>query len=237
MDSGGKDRGGGVAGGHCCRDSTNRFGGASGIVPGVPDELSEPEPRQEDARPRRWGPGILTALVVGVVVLGVVVLGEGGSSSPGRAAEITVPALASPGGGGNQAPDFALTLYDGTEFNLARHLTEDGRPVFLNFWASWCPPCRAEMPDISTAAERHPEIFFLGIAVSDSPEAAAAFAAESDVSYPLGHDATGAIERHYPSPGLPATFLISGSGEILRTYVGQMPPSLIEELVEELRRA
>jgi thiol-disulfide isomerase/thioredoxin len=181
-----------------------------------------------DRPERRWGPGILVALAVGLVVFGVVLLGEGGSAVP----EGSAPA--EPARSADAAVGFSLTLYDGTHFDLATHLAEDGRPVFLNFWASWCPPCRAEMPDISAAAERHPEVLFLGIAVSDSPDAAAAYADEVDVSYRLGFDATGMIEAHYPAPGLPATFLISSSGEIVRSHVGQMHPDVIEQLVVEL---
>ncbi len=181
---------------------------------------------------RRWGTGVLSALAVGLVVFGVMLLGDRGSTSGG--ADVTIPALPAAGDGRDQAIDFALTLFDGSEFSLSRHLTEDGRPVFLNFWASWCPPCRAEMPDIDEAARRHPEVQFLGIAVSDEVGAAQRYADEVDVSYPLGFDSTGTIEANYPSPGLPVTFLISGSGEIVRTYVGQMPPDLIEALVLEV---
>jgi len=184
--------------------------------------------RQRSKTTRRWGPGILTALAVGLAVFGFVLIGDDGASSSDR------PSGTEPAPRGEAAVDFTLTLFDGTEFNLREHLSEDGRPVFLNFWASWCPPCRAEMPDISASAERHPEVLFLGIAVSDTREAAAAYADEVAVSYPLGFDATGTIEAHYPAPGLPATFLISSRGEIIGTHVGQVRPEQIEQLVGEL---
>ena len=188
----------------------------------------------EDHKPGRfrWGTGVLSALAVGLVVFGVMLFGERGNE-PGVAADQTVARPAA-SAGGEQAFPFSLTFFDGTSFDLAGHLATDGRPVFLNFWASWCPPCRAEMPDISEAAAAHPEVQFIGIAVSDDEAPAREYAAEVQVGYPLGFDATGVIEAHFPSPGLPATFLISGSGEIVRTYVGQMSPALIEELVAEL---
>ena len=188
-----------------------------------------------DPLPRRfWGTGVLTAIAVGLVVFGVMLLSDRGSggepSSPGASPAATTT-LAPPG---DAAAGFALTLFDGTPFDLAEHLEEDGRPVFLNFWASWCPPCRQEMPDISAAAAANPGVQFLGIAVSDDPAAAEAYAGEIDVAYPLGADATGIIEERYPSPGLPATFLISGDGRIIGTYFGLMTPEVIDSLIAGL---
>ncbi len=180
----------------------------------------------------RWGTGILSALAIGLVVFGLVLFGEQGGSGVTTAGQEAARPEAS--GGGESAFPFSITFFDGSTFDLAQHLETDGRPVFLNFWASWCPPCRAEMPDISEAAAAHPEVKFIGIAVSDEETPAREYATEVQVGYPLGFDTTGVIEAHYPSPGLPATFLISEQGEVVRTYVGQMSPELIEELITEL---
>jgi thiol-disulfide isomerase/thioredoxin len=182
----------------------------------------------------RWGTGILSALAVGLVVFGMVLFSERGNSTP---SDSSGPARPAAQAGGEIAFPFELTFFDGAVFSLEEHLSGDGRPVFLNFWASWCPPCRAEMPDISEAADRYPDVMFIGVAVSDDEAPARQYADEVQVSYPLGFDTTGVIEAHYPSPGLPATFLISSSGEIVRTYVGQMSPALIEELIGELTGA
>lgn len=94
---------------------------------------------------------------------------------------------------GGPAPDFTLTLFDGTDFRLSRHLSDDGRPVVLNFWASWCAPCREEMPAFDTVARRRPEVLFVGVAVRDTEAEARSFAAEIGVAYPLGIDADGKI--------------------------------------------
>jgi thiol-disulfide isomerase/thioredoxin len=188
------------------------------------------EPDVPDPLPRRhWGTGVLTAIAAGLVVFGVMLLSDRGSG--GEPAEGSTTTAAPSAG---SAADFALTLFDGTPFDLGEHLATDGRPVFLNFWASWCPPCRQEMPDISAAAAATPGVQFLGIAVSDDPAAAAAYAGEIDLAYPLGADTTGVIEAQYPSPGLPATFLISGDGRIVGTYFGLMSPDVIDRLVAEL---
>lgn len=195
-----------------------------------------PESDSPDPLPRRhWGTGVLTAIAVGLVVFGVMLFSDRGSGGEPAAASSTRPpaetTLAPPGA---PAADFSLTLFDGTVFDLGEHLATDGRPVFLNFWASWCPPCRQEMPDISSAAAATPGVQFLGIAVSDDPAAAEAYAGEIDVAYPLGADITGVIDARYPSPGLPATFLISGDGQIVGTYFGLMAPEVIDRLVADL---
>jgi hypothetical protein len=91
------------------------------------------------------------------------------------------------------------------------------------------------MPHISAAAQRHDDVLFLGVAVSDDEAAAASFAAEIDVAYALGFDPAGMVDAHYPAPGLPATFLISGGGDIVGTFIGQMHPDVIEQLVADLR--
>jgi thiol-disulfide isomerase/thioredoxin len=129
------------------------------------------------------------------------------------------------------APVFRATLLDGASFDLADHLSRDGRPVVLNLWASWCPPCREEMPDLDAAARRHPEVLFLGIAVDDDPGAAAAAAGLIAVSYPIGIDDDGSVAEAFPSPGLPATFLIDGDGTLIGAVYGRLDPDRIEELV------
>jgi thiol-disulfide isomerase/thioredoxin len=78
--------------------------------------------------------------------------------------------------------------------------------VVLNFWASWCVPCRTEMPEFDRFATAHPEVTVIGVAVEDTEEAARAFAAEVGVGYPLGLDDS--IGDLYPRLGLPTTYVI-----------------------------
>lgn len=129
------------------------------------------------------------------------------------------------------APVFQVTLFDGKVFDLATHLSRDGRPVLLNLWASWCPPCRREMPLFDDAARRHPQVLFLGVAVRDDPQAAAAAVQELEVAYPLGADLDGTLDAAFPSPGLPATFLIDGDGTLLGAVYGGLGRQDIEDLV------
>lgn len=134
---------------------------------------------------------------------------------------------------GAAAPDFGLTLFDGTDFTLSSHLANDARPIVLNLWASWCVPCRIEMPAIDAVANRRPDIFFLGIAVQDTEAAARAFADEVGVGYSLGYDVDGTILEKYPILGLPATWIIAGDGTVAAQFFGQLDEGTLTELIEE----
>ena len=129
------------------------------------------------------------------------------------------------------APRFTVPTLDGGSFSLADHLERDGSPVFLNLWASWCPPCRAEMPAIDAAATRHPDVKFVGVAVQDDFQAAARFAQEIGVSYAIGLDEYDEVDALYPSAGLPVTYLIGADGTVVRALFGQLDESQIDESI------
>lgn len=120
------------------------------------------------------------------------------------------------------APIFSVPTTDGGEFSLSEHIADDGRPVFLNLWASWCFPCREEMPAIDAAALAHPEVAFIGVAVQDSETDATEFAEEIGVSYSLGIDDDAEVENAYNPLGLPASYIISGEGVIVERIFGKV---------------
>ncbi|MGH3649200.1 MAG: TlpA family protein disulfide reductase [Acidimicrobiia bacterium] len=132
---------------------------------------------------------------------------------------------------GESAPDFTVGLFDGTVFTLSSHLADDGRPVVLNFWASWCVPCRVEMPAIDTVARQRPDILFLGVAVQDTETTAQAFSDEIGVGYPLGYDSDGTILESYPILGLPATWYITGDGVVAGQWFGQLDETTLTEFI------
>ncbi|HUP16399.1 MAG TPA: TlpA disulfide reductase family protein [Acidimicrobiia bacterium] len=134
---------------------------------------------------------------------------------------------------GGLAPDFTLTLFDGTRFTLSRHLIDDGRPVVMNFWASWCVPCREEMPTFDRVSQSRPDVLILGVAVRDTEGEARAFAAEIGVGYPLGLDSDGAILNLYPILGLPTTWFISDNGRIANIRAGLLDQDDIERLIDQ----
>jgi thiol-disulfide isomerase/thioredoxin len=125
------------------------------------------------------------------------------------------------------APIFAVETMDGT-FSLSEHLANDGKPVFLNLWASWCYPCREEMPAIDAAARAHPEVTFIGVSVQDARDDATAFAEEIGVDYTLGFD-DGTVDGAYAPLGLPASFIISADGVILERIFGKVTEADLDE--------
>ncbi|MDP8959946.1 MAG: TlpA family protein disulfide reductase [Actinomycetota bacterium] len=131
------------------------------------------------------------------------------------------------------APDFDLTLFDGQEFSLSGHLASDRRPVLLNLWASWCVPCREEMPLLEEGSRRHPEVLFLGVAVEDELRAARTFAEEVGVTYPLALDETGTLLAKYPTFGLPTTWFISSDGMVVGRVIGAVTEPQLEGLLTQ----
>jgi DsbE subfamily thiol:disulfide oxidoreductase len=128
------------------------------------------------------------------------------------------------------APAITGTTLDGQPFSLAEYR---GTPVVLNFWASWCAPCRRELPAIAAFAKAHPEVQVLGVNYQDGLDAAKAFAAENGVAWPSVVD-DGPIGAAYEVPGLPATYLIDAQGRIVERLLGEVTEEQLEERIKVL---
>jgi cytochrome c biogenesis protein CcmG/thiol:disulfide interchange protein DsbE len=129
-----------------------------------------------------------------------------------------------------QAPSFTLTLFGGKMIKL-----EDirGKVVFLNFWASWCPPCRAEARTLEVAWKKYKDrgVIFLGVNIQDKEEDARAFIQEFGITYMNGTDETGRVAIDYGVWGIPETFFIDGQGRITYKHVGGIGlPTIIAKL-------
>lgn len=120
---------------------------------------------------------------------------------------------------GKPAPPFTLSRLDGGTVRL-----EDlrGKVVFLNFWASWCPPCREEarMLEAAWRAYEDRDVLFVGANMQDEESAARAFLEEFGVTYPNGVDRGSRIAIDYGVWGLPETFIIDRTGRITYKHVG-----------------
>ncbi|MDH3469905.1 MAG: TlpA family protein disulfide reductase [Acidimicrobiia bacterium] len=196
--------------------------------PGPGDQAEPIEPEAIDSRRRLLPVAIVVALLLMAVpvVLWVtssepqpvvsVVPNDDASTAESAPEPADLPGIVESG----LAPDFDAELLDGGSYRLSDHLANDGRPVFLNLWASWCFPCREEMPAIDALAGAHPEILFLGVAIEDSLSGAKGFAEEIGVTYPLAFDETNEVSDRYPILGLPGTFLISADGELVAKLIG-----------------
>jgi len=135
---------------------------------------------------------------------------------------------------GRQAPPFTLTLFDGKRLSLENLR---GKVVFLNFWASWCPPCRAEARELEATWQRvkDQEVIFLGIDIQDTEEDARAFLKEFSITYPNGRDASGKVAIDYGVWGIPETFFIDRRGRITYKHVGTLGQALITAKLDEAR--
>lgn len=134
------------------------------------------------------------------------------------------------------APDFTLNTLDGHEVTLS---SLRGDPVVLNLWASWCPPCRAEMPAIQRVYEQNRErglqILAVNMTYQDSVSAAAAFVSEFGLSFPVPLDTTGIVGNGYQMRALPTTFFIDREGVIQKVIIGgPMSEATLQSAVEAL---
>ncbi len=109
-----------------------------------------------------------------------------------------------------------------------------GRPVLVNLWATWCAPCREEMPLLQATSERHQQVQFLGVNTQDTPEAAAGFLAKTGVTYPQVLDPDGQLLDFLRVPGLPVTVVLDADGRITGRHIGQLHPESIENLLTTL---
>jgi peroxiredoxin len=136
---------------------------------------------------------------------------------------------------GERAPNFELTTLQGQRLALTDLA---GKPVVLNFWASWCAPCRAEMPVFEKTYRAYEDrgVVFVGAAVEDDVMSASEFARHLGITYPLGLDEGGTIARDYRLLGLPGTMFISRDGTLMRRWSGVLDKRQLSQFVEEIVR-
>ena len=135
----------------------------------------------------------------------------------------------------SQAPSFALALFDVKTIRL-----EDfrGKAVLINFWASWCIPCRAEAPALESAWQKHKDqdMVFLGVNIQDKEEDARAFMNEFGITYLNGRDPNGKIAVDYGVWGIPETFFIDPQGSITYKHAGELKAAIIAAKLDDAMR-
>ncbi|MDX8411140.1 MAG: TlpA disulfide reductase family protein [Mariprofundaceae bacterium] len=131
------------------------------------------------------------------------------------------------------APKFTLELLDGGEFQMSSH---KGKPVMLNFFASWCHPCRVESPElVSVRGEYEAKgVSFLAIAIDDTEEDVKKFIEKLGFSFPIGIDKTGEIKDAFGVYGLPTTYFIGKKGLINYTHSGSATKELLRHELDKL---
>jgi cytochrome c biogenesis protein CcmG, thiol:disulfide interchange protein DsbE len=135
---------------------------------------------------------------------------------------------------GETAPDFQLQTFDGKKVRL--HDLR-GKPLFLNFWASWCENCKDEAPDLNRAYEKfHSNVQFVGVdlAAGDQKEQALQFIQDYHVPYTILADQNGDVGDSYQVNELPTTYFIDKQGKIVSIYTGQLTADAIDQKLSEL---
>lgn len=133
------------------------------------------------------------------------------------------------------APDFALPVIHRGEPGARVRLSEQrGKPILLDFWASWCMPCREQSKVIERVRARHPGLVVIGINVSDDPNRARAYLAESNPSWLVLEDAQGAANQSYEVETLPTLVTIDEAGNIAAIRRRFVPERELGALVNEV---
>jgi len=133
----------------------------------------------------------------------------------------------------DQADDFSLKLMAGGTLTLSELR---GKAVMVDFWSSWCPPCRREAPVLAEVYLEYEglPVEFVGVDIWDVPSAAQEHIDRYNVPYPNGIDADGIIVINYGVTGLPEKFFISPEGTIVKKFVGPMSPSKLRGILNDM---
>ena len=162
---------------------------------------------------------------VGVVVLALVLmLGYGLAGKQGNTGNSLLA---------HEAPDFTLELFDGNTLTLSGLR---GQPVVVNFWASWCPPCREEAADVERVWRDYQDrgVVFVGVNVSDARQDALDYIEEFDITYSNGPDSGKEAYDAYGVTGFPETFFVNSQGIVVRKFVGPVDQQTLAAFVEDL---
>jgi len=164
------------------------------------------------------------AAVAGIVAWAVAVRDDGAASPrpPGRVASAGVAEV------GDPAPDFTLSTLDGASVTLAEL---KGRPVVVNFWASWCNPCREEFPLLAEALDSHEnaDLAIVGITYRDIESDSRDFVEDMGVTWPQGVDEDNEVARAFGVRAIPQTFFIDRDGNIAARVFGFSSERALEE--------
>lgn len=162
----------------------------------------------------------LIAWACGVVVAGLLVWNTAHQLSVSSQAQTPLPTL-------------TLATLSGPPLALAE---TEGRPTVINIWATWCPPCRREMPLLAKAARAYPDVRFIFANQAEDPAAILAYLARQRLNLPnVALDESQAIPRHYGTLGIPITLFVRADGRLVASHVGEISPEQLNANLARLR--
>ncbi|ETT40477.1 MULTISPECIES: TlpA family protein disulfide reductase [Paenibacillus] len=135
---------------------------------------------------------------------------------------------------GYQAPNFSLQALDGQTYSLQ---SLNGKPVVINFWASWCGPCKIEAPELVRLYDKYKariEIYAVNVTASDSIEGAKAFAQDFGFQFPVLIDEKGEVAQKYAIRPIPTTLFVNSEGIIIEQVIGLVDPQTMESKFRRL---
>jgi len=132
---------------------------------------------------------------------------------------------------GRPAPAFQLQSLAGGAVSLADY---KGRPVIVNFWATWCEPCKQEMPALQAEADATPDLVVLGVDNVESAVKVRPFVEQLGLRFPILLDQDGSVVERYQVTGLPTTFFIDRAGVLRSIYRGPLTPDTLRENVARI---
>lgn len=170
-------------------------------------------------------------LVVPLVILLSLVLaacGDSAETSPGKLVSEVAPRV------NYLAPDFQLKDYQGNQVRLSNF---KGKPVLINFWATWCPPCRAEMPEIEAAYRKYKEkygLVVLGIDAREDNSSVKKYVEDGGYSWDMPMDYEGTVIANYGVAAFPTSFFVDRQGYIRATQIGGMDKKGLEDRLTKI---
>ncbi|MBA4601929.1 TlpA family protein disulfide reductase [Thermoactinomyces mirandus] len=133
-----------------------------------------------------------------------------------------------------KAPDFTLQTLDGKTVQLSKN---GGKPSLINFWASWCPPCKVEMPYIQKAYEKYGNqvnFMMVNLTAMDDKAKMEQFLKEGSYDFPVLLDETGKVGEMYQAFSIPTTYIVDENGIIINHIMGAMSESQLTEIMEKI---
>ncbi len=186
--------------------------------------------RKKKSNGQLW---VMLALIVIIIAVIFLLPSCGNRSAKGSASQSDSTTLVKVG---DPAPDFSIALFDGSHLTLSELR---GKVVLLNFWATWCPPCRQELTRVQkNLIDRFAgrDFLFLPVSRGEKRSDVAAFREKTGYTFPMGLDSTRTIYDRYATNFIPRNYLIDRDGRIITATIGYSPEEF-DELIAAIERA